>query len=246
MILIDTVYQKVLAIANKEQRGYITPQEFNLYAEQAQMDIFNQYFNDYDQYVRVPGNDSFYADRLDYLEQKIQQFEDLDVASDIANYNARGNGFALPEYIYRVSQISAGNGICEILNTRDFINIRTGSTLIKPTDEHPVANIRGGEGRATGARERGSFLRIIGFRQRPLTPTQVFFFRKPKKPNWSYIVVNDNALYDATNAVNFEIDAVETNLLIFKILQLAGINMGGDLYGVAVQEEVKKTQQQKQ
>ena len=31
MISIDTVYQKVLAVANKEQRGYITPQEFNLF-----------------------------------------------------------------------------------------------------------------------------------------------------------------------------------------------------------------------
>ena len=32
-ISIDDVYQKVLAIANKEQRGYITPQEFNLFAK---------------------------------------------------------------------------------------------------------------------------------------------------------------------------------------------------------------------
>ena len=37
---IDTVYQRVLAVANKEQRGYITPQEYNLYANQVQMDIF--------------------------------------------------------------------------------------------------------------------------------------------------------------------------------------------------------------
>ena len=41
---IDTVYQRVLAIANKEQRGYITPQEFNLLANQAQLVIFEQYF----------------------------------------------------------------------------------------------------------------------------------------------------------------------------------------------------------
>ena len=40
MVNIDTVYQRVLAIANKEQRGYITPQEFNLLANQAQMEIF--------------------------------------------------------------------------------------------------------------------------------------------------------------------------------------------------------------
>ena len=37
---IDTVYQKVLVFANKEQRGYITPQEFNLFADQAQNEIF--------------------------------------------------------------------------------------------------------------------------------------------------------------------------------------------------------------
>ena len=38
-ISVDTVYQRVLALANKEQRGYITPQEFNLFANQAQQDI---------------------------------------------------------------------------------------------------------------------------------------------------------------------------------------------------------------
>ena len=43
MINVDIVYQKVLALANKEQRGYITPQDFNLFANQAQMEIFEQY-----------------------------------------------------------------------------------------------------------------------------------------------------------------------------------------------------------
>ena len=46
-ISVDTVYQRVLAIANKEQRGYITPQEFNLLANQAQIEIFESYFYDF-------------------------------------------------------------------------------------------------------------------------------------------------------------------------------------------------------
>ena len=45
-INVDTVYQRVLAVANKEQRGFITPLEFNLLANQAQMEIFEQYFYD--------------------------------------------------------------------------------------------------------------------------------------------------------------------------------------------------------
>ena len=44
MISVDTVYQKVLSISNKEQRGYITPQEFNLFADKAQMEIFENCF----------------------------------------------------------------------------------------------------------------------------------------------------------------------------------------------------------
>ena len=74
MILIDTVYQKVLAIANKEQRGYITPQEFNLFADQAQLEIFEQYFYDLNQFKRIPGNQSQYSDVDDILEEKIQLF----------------------------------------------------------------------------------------------------------------------------------------------------------------------------
>ena len=34
-ISVNEVYQTILAVANKEQRGYITPQEFNLFANKA-------------------------------------------------------------------------------------------------------------------------------------------------------------------------------------------------------------------
>ena len=40
MVNINSVYQKVLTLLNKEQRGYLTPQEFNLLADRAQNEIF--------------------------------------------------------------------------------------------------------------------------------------------------------------------------------------------------------------
>ena len=52
-ISIDTVYQTVLALANKEQRGYISPQEFNLYANHAQMEVLEQYFYDLSQFRQI-------------------------------------------------------------------------------------------------------------------------------------------------------------------------------------------------
>ena len=60
-VSIDTVYQRVLALANKEQRGYITPQEFNLFANQIQMDMLEQYFYDINQWGRQHGNDTEYS-----------------------------------------------------------------------------------------------------------------------------------------------------------------------------------------
>ena len=53
MVNVDTVYQKVLALANKEQRGYITPQEFNLFADQAQKEILDQYFYVYRSFLVI-------------------------------------------------------------------------------------------------------------------------------------------------------------------------------------------------
>ena len=67
-VSINSVYQKVLAIANKEQRGYITPQEFNLFADQAQKEIFEQYFYDINQFSRVSGNQTEFSDQLYMLE----------------------------------------------------------------------------------------------------------------------------------------------------------------------------------
>ena len=76
---IDTVYQRVLAIANKEQRGYVTPQEFNLFARKAQLEIFENYFNELDFFLKRPGsNDTVHADDIDSIREKIDRFEVFD------------------------------------------------------------------------------------------------------------------------------------------------------------------------
>ena len=61
---VNDVYQTVLTILNKEQRGYMTPFEFNKIAAQVQLEIFERYFEDINQQARVPQSDVDYADRL--------------------------------------------------------------------------------------------------------------------------------------------------------------------------------------
>ena len=99
---IDTVYQRVLSIANKEQRGYITPQEFNLFANQVQMNIFEQYFYDYNLYNRVPGNQTEYADMIPLLEEKISIFKKRHQPVTITGSYGEGT---LPNDIYRLGTV---------------------------------------------------------------------------------------------------------------------------------------------
>jgi hypothetical protein len=74
-INVDTVYRTVLLVLNKENRGYITPDEFNKTATQVQLDIFEQYFDDLNQQLRVPQQGSDYADRQRAIEQKLAPFK---------------------------------------------------------------------------------------------------------------------------------------------------------------------------
>ena len=76
-ISVDRVYQTVLALANKEQRGYITPQEFNLFANHAQNSIFEQYFYDLNQFYRIPSNNSVISDPRDIIEEKVSVFKEM-------------------------------------------------------------------------------------------------------------------------------------------------------------------------
>ena len=220
MISIDTVYQRVLAFANKEQRGYITPQEFNLFANQAQMEIFEQYFYDTNAARRVQGNDTVYADIDDMLEQKMQIFE----AVDRTNFSEWEGGSSInsyypniPKYMYRVKEIFLENMIkAEILNVKDFNACSFGNIgpLIKPTKQRPIAVIKN-----NGIRVTASNATINA------TPIRIHYFRLPLKANWAYVVINEKAMYDATNAVDFELHPSEETELVYKILKYAGISM---------------------
>lgn len=45
--MINSVRNTVLAILNKNNYGYIAPNDFNLYAKQAQLDLFEDLFYEY-------------------------------------------------------------------------------------------------------------------------------------------------------------------------------------------------------
>ena len=75
--MINSVRNTVLAILNKNNYGYISPSDFNLFAKQAQLDIFDEYFISYNNQInkenaRVSGTG--YADINKGYEEVIDTF----------------------------------------------------------------------------------------------------------------------------------------------------------------------------
>ena len=246
MVNIDTVYQKVLAIANKEQRGYITPQEFNLFADHAQKDIFDQYFYDLNQFRRVPGNDTEYADMVKILEEKISLFEVYgDAVSD--------NGFGIVDLNTGIPNLYRLGDVRVVYSGRSFTTAE--EIQIKDLDIY-------GSGGLTGfTTERPRYTRYIknGSSKLHLYPNSgsgnddfiisnviISYVKKPDNINWGYNVINDNALYDPNTSLDFELHPSEENNLIIKILALAGIAIKDPaMYQIAVAEDNKNIQQEK-
>ena len=74
---INSVRNTVLAIANKNNYGYISPQDFNLYAKQAQMDMFEDYFYQYNSWINrenARSSGTGYADIIKNIEEVIDTF----------------------------------------------------------------------------------------------------------------------------------------------------------------------------
>jgi hypothetical protein len=230
MISVETVYQTVLALANKEQRGYISPQEFNLFANQAQMQIFESYFTDDN------GRDIF-PNVSEDVDQKLHFFKATGAVTD-------GSDLSSFPLFYRITDVyTSGSTLprfkpCTYIPWEKFIMLLN-SPLLDATHERPVYSINNNK---------------FEFhpQQKPnLAANQQFvmnYIKKPKKANWTYVVIGgqNSTVYNpsAADHQEFELHTSEQNNLVLKILQLAGISIKDySLTQVAAQKEAVDKQQ---
>jgi len=231
-VSVDTVYQRVLSILNKEQRGYVTPQEFNLFANQAQMDLFEQYFYDINQFGRMHGNDTEFSDMLTLLNEKINLFEVTAAMIYSANPSPAINYFSAPSNLYRIGTLIYNNIEVERINQKEFLYINQ-SPLTKPTDVRPVFV----------ASEDG--YRVYGTNELT-TGVTCNYIKRPATVEWGSNTINGIAQYNASTSQDFLLHASEETELVMKILELAGISTRElQVYQIAAQEEARNTQQEK-
>jgi hypothetical protein len=265
-VSIDTVYQRVLALANKEQRGYITPQEFNLHANQAQLDIFEQYFYDLaavtalnkrQEETQQPGANvemaPDFGDTVNIIREKLQIYKATGIALT----------YSVANLCYFLPVVSSSNAIYR--TGRMYYSGTGGSSVpIKRIDKHALEHIvelynakQNSRWHTNDTAEMYYTENLDGgyslYAESSVTPvssagqlTVEVIDSVPRPVQWGYVVVNEKALYDSSNSTDFNLHRSEETNLVIKILELAGITINKPgLVQIAANEESQNTQQTK-
>lgn len=235
MVSINTVYQRVLAILNKENRGYLTPQEFNLMANQAQLEIFEQYFYDLNQFSRMGDNDSEYANIIENIEEKIESF------SNVVGTNIYNDYYAdLPRDLYRIGSISNNNVIFDRVSKKEkndilrspLLNIDSDNSYVDSSNVSPIGVYC----------ITGSVIEVYP----SVSEININYIRKPIDVSWGYVNVSNTPLFDGTNSVNFELHESDEPSLVVKILSYAGISIKqAEITQLAENKDAKMTTEEK-
>jgi hypothetical protein len=227
-INVDTVYKTVLLILNKEQRGYMTPDEFNKTATQVQLDIFEQYFEDLNQQLRVPQSDYDYSDRQMSIDEKISPFKTegncaynagkfnlpiLDTEGNtVINTGAEPANNEVSFYKLGTPMFTPNIGFdteLQRLPRNEFYNIEK-SPLTASTQDFPTY--------------------LYESNKLTVRPTSIIsgvstsFIRKPKNIKWNFTLGTvGQYIYSSAGSQQFELNASEQVEVITRILFYSGV-----------------------
>jgi|TARA_R110000796_G_scaffold7171_4_gene24899 hypothetical protein len=219
--MINSVRNTVLAILNKNNYGYISPNDFNLYAKQAQLDLFEDLFYEYNyQIIKENARQSGtgYANISKGIVEVIDLFSTTAVLANIAN-----NTYTLPADFYLINKIlcfdAAGTtytGEAERVSHNKITLLNT-SNLTAPTTIYPAYTTE------------GSVLTVFPSTINAANQLQAQYIRYPLPPVWTYntLLAGGAPVFNPTSSSyqDFELSADYEPDLVTKILGYAGVSI---------------------
>ena len=236
--MINSIRNTVLSIINKNNYGYISPSDFNLFAKQAQLDLFEDYFYTYNFQINKENarrSGTGYADIKKGLAEVIEFFS---VSADLTHIAT--NTFTVPtaattgsDY-YLINKVLFNNGtklkeMEKVTHTK--ITMLNNSLLTAPNETFPAYTLEGDVITAypTTIDANGE--------------VNCQYFRYPKDPKWTYITLaSGTPVFDSTQAdfQDFELPLSDEPYLVAKILEYAGVSIREDqVYQFGKSEETQ-------
>jgi len=249
--MINEVRNNVMFILNKDNRGYITPMEFNTYARQAQLDIFQKYMYEYSNAI-IKQNARYHGEGYSNIAQKLSETIDRLSEYDTLQYNAIGGNVKVPLNCYYIEKVIYNNSV--EVNRVDHSKVLNliNSNLTAPTVDYPAYIVSSDVSVGAQTYTQGvitvypnSLMNVVS--GPTSTNLQIRYVRNPEDPNWTYTAItNGEPIYDPFNLQHkdFELPYEELPNLVAKILQYAGLSIReSEVVQDAKAEEIQSAQQ---
>lgn len=228
--MINSVRNTVLSVLNKNNYGYISPSDFNLFASQAQIEIFEEYFSSYNKTINMENvrqSGTEYSDLRKPIEEAMELFS---VTSTLTQVAPASNRFFLPSLIttgfdyYLINKILCYDASIsprvlkgeaeKVPHTR--ITLLNNSNLTAPTELYPAYT------------QEGNVLTVYPSTFNLANEIDANYFRYPKTPKWTYITLtNGEPVFDQSQPdyQDFEVPLEDEYKLVTKILQYCGVSI---------------------
>lgn len=224
--MINSVRNTVLSILNKNNYGYISPSDFNLFAKQAQMEMYEEYYSSYNKTInaenaRLSGTE--YADIENPIAEVLESFLRNDTLTQVAPAT---NQYYVPSLtttgynFYMISRITCFNGSTRLGDAEKVANARLymllDSMLTAPTTKYPSYTID------------GDIITVYPDIINGVSSLKCSYFRLPKDPKWTYInLSNGEPAFDPSQPdyQDFELPLEDEYKLVMKILQYCGMSI---------------------
>ena len=225
-ISIDTVKQYTEFLVRKNNSKTISPTQFNLIINRAQLSVFmDRYGNPHEYRPGSPVPAKAYA-----ITQKI--LDDLRVFQESANLilSLQGRASYPTDYVHLISlkYLTQKNGSplhvpIEVVD-QDKEGYRLGSEIVGPTKQYPFAVLK------------NTYFQIYP----ALVNVELNYLRYPREAFWGSTVVNGRFVFDPATSINLEWEDVVINDIVSQALKSIGISIkDGDILNFAQQQSAE-------
>lgn len=206
MISVNSVYTGVQSMLNKENRGYLRPEEFNNFAEVALFDVLEKIKEDFKTSTTsiVHGKANRYSTK--YVEEAMSTFYKP------ATLTISGNQYSKPVDFDFLDGMYFGDIEITPASTREEKLMQTISYM-NPTDSSPVYI------------EYNDMYEVIA--SDVIDEVDIYYYRTPNAPRWTYETIGQDIVYDGSNPSkqDFELPQGFYNVLVVEILRYAGVSI---------------------
>jgi hypothetical protein len=230
--MINSVRNTVLSILNKNNYGYISPSDFNLFAKQAQLEIFESYFTDLNKAInaenaRMSGTE--YADMSKGISEAINVFSVTNpLTQDAANVFFTPSQLTTGDDYYLLNKVLAGGIEAEPVS-HSKITMLNASLLTAPSTQFPAYTLQ------------GDSITVFPATFNQPGDVNAQYIRYPFDPKWTYVsLTGGEPVFDQSQPdyQDFELPIEDEPRLVYRILQMAGMSIReGDVYQFANAEE---------